>query len=218
MKKTMLFLLGFVMISQVSIAQKIKFGVQGGLNLANVQLDESGQIDYEASLRTAFNGGVFTQISFLNDKLLLQPEIMYSAEGFVNTNNQAQAGEEEVKTNLNFMNIPVTVIFKPTKFLNFQIGPEFGYLLKAAADGESVTDSFNKSELGLNLGVGTTIAGLVNLNVRYNRGLTKMYDGTAEELVGEEASGSSEGNVELLNSMFQVSMGLNISNLLGGSK
>ena len=217
MKKILLCLLGITLCGHIATAQKLKFGVQGGFNLANVQLDETGQIDYEASLRTAFNGGIFTQVSFLNDKLILQPEIMYSAEGFVNTVNQS-SGDEEVKTSLNFMNIPVTLIFKPVKFLNFQIGPEFGYLLKGVANGEKVTDAFNRSELGLNLGVGTTISGLLNVNLRYNRGLTKLYDGSAEEMIGEEASGSSEGNVTALNNMFQVSLGLNLSNLLGGGK
>lgn len=218
MKKIILCLLGITLLGQMASAQKLKFGVQGGFNLANVQLDETGQIDYAASLRTAFNGGVFTQIAFLNDKLILQPEIMYSAEGFVNTLEEGTAGERDVKTNLNFMNIPVTVIFKPVKFLNFQFGPEFGYLLKAAAGGEKVTDVFNRPELGLNIGVGTTVARFINVNVRYNRGITKMYDGTAEELIGETAVGTSDGNVDLKNSMFQVSLGLNLSNLIGGKE
>lgn len=219
MKRVFLLAAALCFITQLASAQKLKFGVQGGLNLANVQLDETGAIDYEASLRTAFNGGIFTQITFLNEKLILQPEIMYSAEGFVNTNNSATAGDDEVKTNLNFMNIPVTVLVRPTKFLNFQIGPEFGVLLRAVADGESVTDAFNRAELGLNVGIGTTIAKIVNLNVRYNRGLTKLYNGNAEELIGEEPGpGGSAGSVEVLNSMFTVSMGLNLSNLLGSGE
>lgn len=215
MKKIILCLLAFVFCSQFATAQKLKFGVQGGLNLANVVLDETGNIDYKASLRTAFNGGIYTQIAFLNDKLLIQPELMYSAEGFVNTIDNASAGDNEVQTNMNFMNIPVTVIIKPTKFLNFQVGPEFGVLVKAVADGDNVKDAFNKSELGLNLGVGTTVAKILNVNFRYNRGLTKIYDGSPEELIGT-TPGTSTGNVTILNNSFQVSLGLNLSNLLGG--
>lgn len=213
-------MLGLALCSQVAVAQKLRFGLKGGFNLANVQLDETGNIDYKASLKTAFNGGIYTQITFLKDKIILQPELMYSAEGFKATDNSnTSSNNNETQTNLNFMNVPVTVIFKPLKFLNFQIGPEFGYLLKAKAEGQSARDAFKKSELGMNLGLGTTLFKVLDVNVRYNRGLTKMYDGDGEEFDGEaDTQSNPDGSVNVFNNMFQVSMGLNLTNLFNKNK
>ena len=112
-----------------------------------------------------------------------------------------------------------------TKFFNIQFGPEFGYLLKAVASGDvdksNVTEFYNRPELGLNMGIGTTIGGLVNVNLRYNRGLTKLFDGSTSEMAGEDGNSSGSqlpaGATEILNNMFQVSVGLNISSLLGGA-
>jgi len=216
MKKIMLCLFTIAVFGQTAIAQKVKFGIQGGLNLANAQLEQSGtgNVDYDADLRTAFNGGIYAQFGFLKEKLFIQPGIMYSAEGFVNMVDRTAGQDEEVNTNLNFMNVPITFVYKPVKFLNIQFGPEFGYLLQAVADGEKVTDVFNRSELGLNLGIGTTLAGFLDVTVRYNRGLTKTYDGSQEEFVGDDPSLISNGNVTASSKMFQVSLGLNISNLM----
>ena len=218
----------FLLCTQISQAQKLKFGIAGGLNMAEVKFDEGQQVDIESTLKTAFNGGIYAQISLLKDKIILQPEIMYSAEGFVSkiddTDNMS-SDEKEVETNLNFLSVPVTVIIKPTKFFNIQLGPEFGYLLKAVAKGDvdktTVTDFYNRPELGLNLGLGITIGGLVNVNLRYNKGLTKLFDGNTSELEGEENPNMSElpeGTTEILNNMFQISVGLNISQLLGGGE
>lgn len=215
MKKIILCLFALTFFGHTTNAQKLKFGLQLGLNLADASLEqtETGQIDYEATLRTAFNGGIYTEISFLKDKLAIRPGIIYSAEGFVNNVERTTGQDEEVATNMNFMNIPMTIVYKPVKFLNIQFGPEFGYLFRAVADGETITDAFNQSELGLNFGLGTTVGKVLDINLRYNRGLTKTYDGSPEELIGEEASANS-GNVSVLNNMFQVSLGLNISGLM----
>ena len=119
MKKVILSILAIAFCAQFATAQKLKFGIQGGLNLSNVSLDETGNVDYEATLRQSFNGGIYTQITLLNDKFVIQPELMYSAEGFVNKTGSSSSGDGEVETKMNFMNIPVTVMFKPTKFLEF---------------------------------------------------------------------------------------------------
>ncbi len=130
-----------------------------------------------------------------------------------------------METNLNFLNVPITLIFKPTKFFNIQFGPEFGHMLKAVAKGDfkktTVTDIYNRNELGLNLGLGTTIAKVVDINVRYNHGLTDLFDGSSAQLDGNEGSSGSgnqipEGNVEIVNRMFTVNVGLNISGLFRG--
>lgn len=204
MKKTLLLLLVSFFSLESSYAQKVSFGIAGGLNMTKVEFDDNNEVDFEKQLKTSFNGGIYTQISLLKDKLFLQPQLMYSAEGFVskvqNTDNgNPDSEEKELETNLNFLNIPITLIFKPTKFLNFQFGPEFGHMLKAVAKGDfketTVTDIYNQNELGLNLGIGTTIAQVVDINVRYNHGLTDLFDGSSSQLDGSEGSGGSGNQV-----------------------
>jgi hypothetical protein len=228
MKKTTLLLLVSFFCLETSSAQKLSFGIAGGLNMTSVQFDDNDEVDFGSTLKSSFNGGVFAQISLLKDKLILQPQIMYSAEGFVSKVQDTDSSNgTESETNLNFLNVPIILIFKPTKFFNIQFGPEFGRMLKAVAKGDvnktTVTNIYNQNELGLNLGLGTTIAKVIDVNVRYNHGLTNLFDGNSSQLDGNEGTTGSgaeipEGKVQISNRMFTVNLGLNISGLFRGKE
>ena len=82
MKKTILVavaLLGFGISfaqEEVKSVADVKFGVKGGMNLANIVGDDAG----DANNYVGFNAGFFVEIPITN-KLTFQPELIYSAQG-----------------------------------------------------------------------------------------------------------------------------------------
>jgi hypothetical protein len=55
-------------------------------------------------------------------------------------------------------------------------GPRFSFLLNAEFDGEDVKDNFENSNIGLQLGAGTSIYEFLELELRLDYGLTALYD------------------------------------------
>ena len=71
--------------------------------------------------RTSFHAG-FTYEKMISDKVALQPEMLYSAEG-------GKSGKTTLA--LNYLNIPILAKFYLTDGFNLQTGLQLGFLLNA---------------------------------------------------------------------------------------
>jgi hypothetical protein len=60
---------------------------------------------------------------------------------------------------------------------NLQLGPQFGFLTKAELDGDNVKDSFKKSDISANVGLGVDLPFGLTIDGRYNIGLSDLNDG-----------------------------------------
>lgn len=194
MKKTIICLVAAVMTLCATTgakAQKVGFGVKGGLNLSTWTQDES-------KWRVGFHVGGFANIKF-NKMFAIQPELMYSMEG--------NAWDSEISTTVlgteyyakskysvttHKLIVPVMFQVTPIRELTLEAGPQFGFNLsmKGHLDFETNvigqknyeedldydSDDYNTFELGLALGARFNIAKNMSVGARYVYGLTPVID------------------------------------------
>lgn len=186
-------------------AQDVKFGLKGGLNLANFSGDTEG-----ADLKThvGFNAGGFVEIKF-SEKFAVQPEILYSTQGtkFENIGDEVDGVfyTGDIKFNLAYINVPVMFKYYAAEKFAIEAGPQIGFLVSAKTktklDGFSQTvegdikDSFESIDFGLNLGASYDFTENLSLDARYNLGLANI----AKTEVGDDT--------KLHNSLFSISLG-----------
>lgn len=118
-------------------AQKI--GIQGGLNLANVR----GDALEDTELKLGFAIGGFVMID-LSEQFFVRPEIFYSSKGFTNKITESESSADyklsysgESSLSLNYLEIPVQLVFALTKSINFYAGPYLEIYLNGKATSES---------------------------------------------------------------------------------
>lgn len=188
------------------------FGIKGGVNIANLSTDE-GMGD--ENTRTGFHVGIFYDIP-LSATLSFRPEVLYSTKGSELTYDQDFLGIDitsgESSFNLNYIDVPLYLVFKPTPAFNIFVGPYASYLVNAdietdtellgfldISEGEELDrDHFNSMDFGVSAGIGF-VFGNVSLGANYAMGLTQVAreDDVSEALL-EDAK----------NRVIQVSLGL----------
>ncbi|RZJ50533.1 MAG: PorT family protein [Flavobacterium sp.] len=168
--------LGFTNVN----AQKIHFGIKGGLNFSTVTGDDTESIDYV----TSQNIGLVSEIP-ISEKFSFQPEIMFSRQGYSFDNDVVA---------LNYLNVPLMGKYYVTKGFSVEAGPQIGFLLSAENEKTDVKDSFNTFDFGVNFGLGYKLENGLNFGVRYNLGLTDINN----------IEGISSKNK---NGVFQISVG-----------
>ncbi|CAH0336514.1 hypothetical protein FVB9288_02219 [Flavobacterium sp. CECT 9288] len=160
-------------------AQETKFGVKGGLNLANI----SGDVEDNSS-KIGFNVGGFVEIK-VSDKFSVQPELLFSTQG-TKFEESGSGFSAEVKYNLSYLNIPVMAKYYAADKFSLEFGPQIGFLTSAKADftatesgvtesgKEDVKDDFESIDFGLNFGAGYDLTEKLSLGLRYNLGLSNI--------------------------------------------
>ena len=143
-------------------AQKINFGVKGGLNFASISGDNTKEIDPVA----AFNFGLLSEIP-ISEKFSFQPEVMFSGQGY-------SFKDKDNLIALNYLNVPLMGKYYVTKGLSIEAGPQLGFLLSAKDEKKDVKDSFKTFDFGVNFGLGYKLENGINFGVRYNLGLTDI--------------------------------------------
>jgi Outer membrane protein beta-barrel domain len=161
-------------------------GIKVGLNASNLYVDN---VDDE-NARLGVNLGLYGEL-ISTDAFGLQTELLYSTKG--SKNFYGAPFNQEVKYNLNYLDLPVLAIFK-LGAVDLQFGGYGSYLLGAnisyqgdLANGQDEIDKDNlKSyDYGLVGGVGVNF-GNVQVGARYNYGLVKLADSNAARaLIGD---------------------------------
>jgi Outer membrane protein beta-barrel domain len=170
MKK--IYLLSVLLSMFLTQAQKtkqdegVKIGIKGGLNVANFIGDVSNN-----AIRTGVHAGLVAEF-VISDKFSIQPELLYSGQGFTNTGG---VGFERSK--FDYINLPVLAKFYLTKQLTLETGPQIGFLVSAKnrTNITNLTIGDQKTvDLGLNLGAGFELKNNVFFQARYNLGLSNI--------------------------------------------
>ena len=127
MKKSFLTLL--VAFFALSAFAQLSGGLKAGLNLANFSGDVS-----DNSMRVGFHAGAYATFN-LSDKIGIQPELLYNSVG-----TKFEDVDGDVDFVLNYISIPVMLLYNASENVNIQVGPQFGFLASAdgKADGGSV--------------------------------------------------------------------------------
>jgi hypothetical protein len=179
MKRKLAFILAIclVMIPGLMQAQESSFGIKGGVTWSNLYIDRD-DLDAE-NARTGFHAGVFSQFMFSGEIFGIQPEVLYSTKG--SEAEYAGVLDQRVTFNLNYIDVPLLLVFRPIPVVEFHAGPYVGYLLESDIDFTGTIDgttslgrgNFEDWDYGLVGGVALNL-GAIKLGARYNLGLNEI--------------------------------------------
>ena len=158
------------MNAQDDTIPKSNAGVKGGYNLAAVNYDGSG----ETGQRHGFHIGVYGE-SFISESFSIQPELMYSQQGYEIKDNNGTFTQK-----LNYINLPVMLKAYPSKNFFLEAGPQIGLAISHKEVNEGLFDTTterdpNNFDWGMNFGGGFKTDSGVSLGVRYHLGLGDLY-------------------------------------------
>jgi len=158
MKNIYIFMLMLILSLESFNAQEVTFGVKGGLNLASIS--EYQTVDPD--LRVSFHFGGFVEIPLWN-KFSLQPELLYSGQGFKETYSSTHMHT----VRLNYLNLPILIKYYVWNGLSIETGPQMGMLISS-----NVSEYEKKLDLATGFGLGYKINTDLGFGVRYNFGLS----------------------------------------------
>lgn len=192
-----IFSLGFITIT---FAQNITSGIKGGLNLSSLSIDGNN----DKNLKIGLHAGVFTKISF-NESFAVQPELVYSGKGLKLDFADEIASAGETKLNLNYIELPVQLVYNLSNDFAFHFGPYLSYLLNANMKTDanvlnhyqiSSTDNldkkhFNSFDFGLTGGLAYDLNPFI-FGFNYSLGLTQV---AKDNDVSHNIFGDAKNNV-----------------------
>jgi len=161
MKRIKGLLVVVLLVVGFTASAQFKFGVGGGLNIANLGgSDISGT---ESIL--GYNGGFMAEVK-LPIKLGVEADLLFSTKG-------ASLGKSDLK--LSYIDLPVVMKIYMVKILSFQLGAQYSMLVKASADDVNIKEAYKSNDLSAVLGLGIDVLKL-HASARYNYGLSSIDD------------------------------------------
>jgi Outer membrane protein beta-barrel domain len=156
-----------------------KFGIKGGINLANLYTSDV----QDENLKVGVNAGFFAKLPIVKG-ISIQPELLYSSKGAKDTYNNFVQGSGEYRFNLNYIETPLLMVFNITPNFNVNGGAYAAYLASAnvkdmKSDGtiegvrELNAENFHRLDYGLVGGLGVDV-GNITFGARYSYGLAKI--------------------------------------------
>jgi Outer membrane protein beta-barrel domain len=122
--------------------------------------------------KETFHAGIVIKDIKLTDKIGLQPELLYSMQGF------KVAGVGNV--GIHYLSVPLLVTFPVTEGLNLQVGPQVSYMVNSrvgvVSDLFSITYNglFHKIDAGMVAGMEYKASENVSIGGRYYLGMTDV--------------------------------------------
>ncbi len=178
MKKPILAILLFLIVSATLQAQILQLGLKAGLNYAsltgsNVQIDAI----------TSYHAGLSAEIKLL-ENIAIQPELLYTTQGAT-----YKTALIDVKNELGYIAVPVLAKIYLSKSISLELGPQASFLLSEKNKFDA-TDS-NTFDFAVDAGLSLKVTKSIFIQGRYVLGLTEV---------------SSSANAK--NSVLQVSAGI----------
>ncbi|MGY6744939.1 MAG: porin family protein [Cecembia sp.] len=162
MNKSFVILLGFLLVigSTSSFAQ---FGVRGGLSASNFD-------GFSFNSRIGFHLGAFYEYQ-LQEDLTIESGLYFSQKGY-------KSNTEDIKENLNYIDIPLFVRYYIGDIFNVFAGPQGSLLVsrKYTLDGEisQTMEVLRRYEIAAVLGAGVDLPLDLNVQVSYDFGLVNL--------------------------------------------
>ena len=163
-------------------------GIKGGYNLAAVSFDSDG----ETGQRHGFHIGFYSE-SFLNEMFSVQPELLYSQQGYQIKNQNGTFTQK-----LNYVNLPLMFKGYLAKTFFIETGPQIGLAISHKEEFDSSFDLFDTSQefdpnnfdWGVNFGLGFKTEDGVTISTRYHFGFGDVYsDGKPKNRVWQFSIG-----------------------------
>ncbi|MDP3682200.1 MAG: porin family protein [Flavobacterium sp.] len=159
------------MNAQDNTIPKSNGGIKGGYNLAAVSFDGDG----ETEQRHGFHIGVYGE-SFISESFSIQPELMYSQQGYEITNSSGTFTQK-----LDYINLPLMLKAYPSKNFFLEAGPQIGLAVSHKEEYDGLFSGSqeydpNNFDWGMNFGGGFKTDSGISFGVRYHLGLGDLYD------------------------------------------
>lgn len=122
---------------------QLRFGFKAGANYSNVY-DEDGE-DFVADGKFGVAAGVFAQIP-LGELFGFQPELIYSQKGFKATGSVLGFNYDYTRTST-YLDIPLLIQVKPSRFFTIVAGPQFSYLLETKNKFNGTSNTVTEDEI-----------------------------------------------------------------------
>ena len=183
MKKLVIIsLIVLLIFSGKAFAQESQIGVKGGVNLSTLSIDDNN----DKNLKAGFHAGVFTKIA-LTESFAIQPELLYSMKGVKYNFEDNVLADGNANFNLNYLELPVKLVFNLSEDFEIQFGPYVSYLLNANVDTDAKVlgfwnvsgkeeldrENYNAIDYGLSVGLGFDFNPLI-IGFNYNLGLSPV--------------------------------------------
>ncbi len=170
------FLFTFVMnaIAQDTTSSNANFGIKGGLNYATVS---KGDFDEGPDPRTSFYLGFLGEIPIVENTFAIQPEVVYSRQGFENTIQPLIGSSYKVTYQIDYVNVPVLAKFYLGKVFSIEAGPQFGLKVseKTETDNSStVENEVNDFDAAIAAGVSFNFNGGAFISGRFTQSFNEV--------------------------------------------
>jgi len=206
------FLLILIFSSTVVIAQKVSFGVLGGVNFQNLNGKYADGYKLEFELLTGFHAGVNVQIP-VAEEIFFQPGLLFSTKG-------AQEKDASVtsKIKLSYLEMPLNLVYKGLLgkgHVMLGLGPYLGYAIGGKVIAGDVKKDivftneinpnnpggdtfFKRFDAGANIFAGYELANGIFFQLNTQLGLLK---------INPKIAGESENDASIKNTGFGLSAG-----------
>lgn len=166
MKRFYILTISLFFVVNLSFAQEVEIGVRGGMNVATL-----GKSNMGFQSRIAYHvGGTaeFITTPFFS----VQTELMYSLQG------AAVDRTQDIYLSYHYLNIPLLAKAYFYEDASFEIGFQYGRLLKAVNQSYLGTteDAVNKNDFSAVFGLAYKLDEKFTFGLRYNLGITNTAD------------------------------------------
>lgn len=192
----------FSLTALQSNAQAGRFGVNAGVNFSNITGKDANSWLGDTKLKTGFQAGITYDIGIADD-FVIQPGLSFVQNG-AKYKGELEAFTGDLKTNLNYLQLPVTFQYQPelgTGHLLLGVGPYVGMGIgKIKYSGDDYDRSYDWDELdvkkfdaGGKLLVGYQLSNGLSLNLNANLGLTSLDDSRDKAKINNTSFGLTVG-------------------------
>lgn len=175
--KLLYFITSLLFLSVFTLnAQDHKYGFRIGLNYSDIDFEDDSVIPGgSGDVRYGFMAGFFA-IYNLSDKISIQPEIQYSAQGEKSTAASDSFGVQgkfsEDPLMINLLQVPVLLNYTIANKFTFSVGPQVGFRIWEWER----QDDYETVQFSVIGGVGYNITDNWTINLRASYGLSNAID------------------------------------------
>ena len=191
--KINILILGLLITTGSLMAQE--FGIKAGVNIPTSNAVIGNNL--EQSGASGYHAGIFAKFKFAF--IGISPELQYSFQIIDFEDPNIITPDKNSSQESAYLDLPIMLRFYLPGGLNFQLGPQFGYLVSAkqithSNDNElDIKDELLNSNISVNLGIGWDLPFGLDVYGRYNIGISDVNDPTS-------------ASTAIQNSMIQISL------------
>ncbi|MBT9393198.1 PorT family protein [Hymenobacter sp. NST-14] len=185
------------------------FGIKGGFTASHFRGDDKKNYSEEGVYNT-FHAGVYAQYGF-SDKFSIQPEVLYSRQGFAG-NNGTTTATGAYDTRLDYVQVPVLLVYNFLDNVSLHVGPQVSLLTKVVENGQerkiaNDNNAYNYAYSSLDYGLAAGLearVGPARIGGRYVAGFN--------DIIKDPKTVAADAITNIKNGAFQVYVGIGIAN------